>query len=268
MGLKGILIGSVVGVTFGPVGAYVGGFLGGLIEDYSKSEESFSCPHCNVAIDVQKGFFYCNQCNNLIYYQIDDLSNYSSSEIFNLSIFCIFSLFAKLSTTLKQDQIVESFATTYLELTVDEKRNALNILKQSKHIDVKPEIFLNLLSVVINDNESFCAELIDKFYQIASVRAITQSEEDFILTASQTLNISTRAYLDIKENYDFSKYYEILKCKQTDSFATVKNQYRTLIKEFHPDTLRSKGLPESIISMAEQKTQELTNAYEKVRILF
>src|SRR3546814_12820396 len=48
------------------------------------------------------------------------------------------------------------------------------------------------------------------------------------------------------------------------SDAEVKKAYRRLMSQNHPDKLAAKGLPESMREMAEQKTREITAAYELV----
>ena len=45
----------------------------------------------------------------------------------------------------------------------------------------------------------------------------------------------------------------------------VKTAYRRLMNQHHPDKLVARGLPASMISVAEQKTQEVRAAYEKIK---
>ena len=45
----------------------------------------------------------------------------------------------------------------------------------------------------------------------------------------------------------------------------VKKAYRRLMNRHHPDKLVAKGLPDEMISMATEKTQEIKAAYETVR---
>ena len=48
------------------------------------------------------------------------------------------------------------------------------------------------------------------------------------------------------------------------SDAELKKAYRRLMSQNHPDKLAAKGLPESMREMAEQKTREITAAYELI----
>jgi DnaJ like chaperone protein len=58
--------------------------------------------------------------------------------------------------------------------------------------------------------------------------------------------------------------YRVLGVPATASDAEVKRAYRKLMSENHPDKLAAKGLPESMRALAEQKTREITGAYERI----
>ena len=49
------------------------------------------------------------------------------------------------------------------------------------------------------------------------------------------------------------------------SDADVKTAYRRLMNRHHPDKLVSKGLPESMIDLAEKRTQQIGAAYERIK---
>lgn len=54
-----------------------------------------------------------------------------------------------------------------------------------------------------------------------------------------------------------------LPASATDS--EIKKAYRRLMSQHHPDKLASKGLPESMREMAEQKTREISTAYALIK---
>jgi len=59
--------------------------------------------------------------------------------------------------------------------------------------------------------------------------------------------------------------YEILGVQRTATNAEVKRAYRKLMSENHPDKLVARGLPESMLEIAKQKTQAIQAAWERVR---
>ena len=58
--------------------------------------------------------------------------------------------------------------------------------------------------------------------------------------------------------------YSILNVDRRSSDAEVKKAYRRLMSQHHPDKLVAKGLPEEMMKVATQKTQEVKAAYDKV----
>jgi DnaJ like chaperone protein len=61
------------------------------------------------------------------------------------------------------------------------------------------------------------------------------------------------------------KYYKILNCTPESSNEEIKAKYKKLVKDFHPDMIISKGLPEEFVEFAESRFREIQKSYEKIR---
>ena len=59
--------------------------------------------------------------------------------------------------------------------------------------------------------------------------------------------------------------YEILGVSASASDADIKKAYRRLMNQHHPDKLVSKGLPEEMMKLATEKTQQIKEAYELIK---
>ncbi|VAX09248.1 DnaJ-like protein DjlA [hydrothermal vent metagenome] len=59
--------------------------------------------------------------------------------------------------------------------------------------------------------------------------------------------------------------YEALGVSESASDTEVKKAYRRLMSQHHPDKLVSKGLPEEMIKLANEKTHEIKAAYETIK---
>lgn len=59
--------------------------------------------------------------------------------------------------------------------------------------------------------------------------------------------------------------YKILGISSSATDAELKRAYRKLMSQHHPDKLISKGLPEEMIEIATDKTQEIQKAYERIK---
>ena len=59
--------------------------------------------------------------------------------------------------------------------------------------------------------------------------------------------------------------YRVLGVTADATDRDVKTAYRRLMNQHHPDKLRARGMPESMIPVAEEKTREIRAAYDRVR---
>jgi len=60
--------------------------------------------------------------------------------------------------------------------------------------------------------------------------------------------------------------YELLGVTEEKSDADIKRAYRKQMNQHHPDKLVAKGLPEEMIEIATQKTQDIKLAYELIKL--
>ncbi|WP_094751755.1 co-chaperone DjlA [Psychromonas sp. CD1] len=62
-----------------------------------------------------------------------------------------------------------------------------------------------------------------------------------------------------------SDAYKILGVEPSVSDTELKRAYRKLMSQNHPDKLASKGLPEEMMNLAKEKTQDIQRSYELLR---
>jgi DnaJ like chaperone protein len=67
------------------------------------------------------------------------------------------------------------------------------------------------------------------------------------------------------EDDDIEKAYRALGVDSEASNAEVKTAYRRLMNKNHPDKLVAKGLPDSMLEVAKERTREIRGAYELLR---
>ena len=97
--------------------------------------------------------------------------------------------------------------------------------------------------------------------------AINAAEEQLIKSAAGIFNMHPDVYLKIRAKYikDSDKYYAVLGCSKTDDNDQIKRQYHKMVRDFHPDAIASKGLPEEFIKFATDKFREIQEAYEMIK---
>ncbi|MBD3655910.1 MULTISPECIES: co-chaperone DjlA [Marinobacter] len=64
---------------------------------------------------------------------------------------------------------------------------------------------------------------------------------------------------------NLSQAYRVLGVAPEVSDSELKRAYRKLMSENHPDKLAGRGLPESMREMAEERTREISHAYDVIK---
>lgn len=69
----------------------------------------------------------------------------------------------------------------------------------------------------------------------------------------------------VSEQELLKESYGVLGVAESVSDAELKKAYRRLMSQHHPDKLVAKGLPEDMMQLAKEKTQEIQAAYDRIR---
>jgi DnaJ like chaperone protein len=93
--------------------------------------------------------------------------------------------------------------------------------------------------------------------QMAQLEAILRAQRSFGQGAGATPAESAQAKLQ--------DAYKALGIEAAATDKEVKTAYRRLMNQHHPDKLASKGLPESMLEVAKERTREIRSAYELLR---
>ena len=59
--------------------------------------------------------------------------------------------------------------------------------------------------------------------------------------------------------------YAELGCRNTDTNEELKKAYRSLVKKLHPDILRAQGMPETLMSRANERMCRINHAWELIK---
>jgi DnaJ like chaperone protein len=74
---------------------------------------------------------------------------------------------------------------------------------------------------------------------------------------------SSRGYAMTSDRIDGA--YEVLGVDATCTDQELKRAYRRLMSQHHPDKLVAKGLPEEMMKLATEKTQQIKEAYDTIK---
>ena len=113
--------------------------------------------------------------------------------------------------------------------------------------------------------------------QLAFVDGEVSASEDKVLqTIAEALEFDPEIYHEIFNRFEsmmqnvqpkasLDDAYALLGVNAEDDMNKIKNVYRKLVRQYHPDIIASQGKSEAYMEEATAKTQELNKAYEMIK---
>jgi DnaJ like chaperone protein len=243
MGWFGKLTFGTVGFFFGgPLGAIAGAALGHHMVDKDDNENYEG-----------KGFKAVEQ----------------TQAAYFISIFSILGKLAKADGTVTREEVsvVEGFLST-LRMPEQEKQFARRIFDEAKDSQYSIEDFAEQFYLMNNRQPTILLSFMNLLFKMASADGGINQNEDMVLSRIREIfHISEDHFNNIKAGYvnDMDRYYKILNCTRGQSDQEIRSSYKRLVKDFHPDAVISKGLPEEFVQFATGRFQEIQDAYERIR---
>jgi DnaJ like chaperone protein len=186
-----------------------------------------------------------------------------------ISLFSILGKFAKQDGVVTRDEIavVENFIDG-LDMSHDEKQFAKDIFRKAKDSEYSIENFAIQLHQSIQHHPTVLASFLNLLFRIAAADGnLHPAEEAALQRIRDIFGISEQQFDHMKAVYfnQLDKYYRTLNCTPECSDQVIKSNYKKLVKEFHPDTIISKGLPDEFMDFASERFREIQEAYEKIK---
>jgi DnaJ like chaperone protein len=105
---------------------------------------------------------------------------------------------------------------------------------------------------------------------------VSKSEEKILAMIAEAMQFDPNIYHSIFEQFEnmmqnvhpkqsIDDAYKLLGVSANDDMNTIKKAYRKLVRQYHPDIIKSQGKSDAYIKEATQKTQEINAAYEMIK---
>jgi len=105
---------------------------------------------------------------------------------------------------------------------------------------------------------------------------VSKSEESVLASIAEALEFDPKAYHAIFEQFEkmmhnitpkanIADAYKLLGVNESDDMDVIKKAYRKLVREYHPDIIKSQGKDDAYMQEATAKTQEINQAYEMIK---
>jgi len=151
------------------------------------------------------------------------------------------------------------------------------IFEEEKHNTNNVQEIAHQLSKAIKRDKAKEVQFMGFLIQLAFVDGeVSKNEEEILATIAESLEFDPKVYHSIFDQFEqmmqnvkpqnnLADVYAILGVKESDDMATIKKAYRKLVRQYHPDIIKSQGKDEAYMKEATAKTQEINQAYEMIK---
>jgi len=93
------------------------------------------------------------------------------------------------------------------------------------------------------------------------VQALHMSEDEYLMMLSKFENMSKNK----QESMSEKEAYAVLGVSESDDNSHIKKTYRSLVRQYHPDIIKSQDKDDAYLEEATAKTQEINQAYSIIK---
>ena len=254
MSIWGKVIGGGAGMLLGgPLGAVLGLALGSKIDKVRKANSK----NMNASGEKMNG---------------NQFSQYSENEkqlAFATGVIVIAAKLSKADGQVTQDE-VKKFREVFNFDPKDEVAIG-KIFNSAKKNSNGYELYAKQLLSVFGNQQGLYIEFINSLYKIALADGdLHENEEKMIKDIAKIFKMPINLVESIKVQFfkknqqNISDDYKVLLSEPNDSDEEVKKKYYKLAKEYHPDTLISKGLPDEFLKFANERLSSINESYDRI----
>lgn len=186
---------------------------------------------------------------------------------FTIAVIALSAKMAKADGTVTRDE-VDVFKQLF-RVPPDEIKNVGRVFDLAKRDSRGFQPYAKQIGKMFADNPSVLEELLDSLFHIAKAdKVVHPAELDFLEEVARIFGFNQATFARIREAHmgrDSADPYTILGVRHDAGDDEVRDAYRRLIRENHPDALIAQGMPEDFVQIATDKMATINAAYDRIR---
>jgi len=263
LSLWGKIIGGVAGfVTGGPLGAVVGAALGHAADQGAMRGGLAGMvggrPSVREAADLAAMLG-------------------SKEQLFAISVVVLAAKLAKCDGPVKREEI-DAFKRLF-RIPPENLREIGQLFDQARDSPDDHRLFAQRLGEAFQDNKGMLEDVLAALFQIARADgALTKSEVAFLQSVQLGFGLAGPAWeraRDGRTQHQSSSTaaavptgpdpYAVLGVARESTDEAVRQAWRRLMRENHPDSLASRGVPQEFVKRATDKVAEINAAWDRIK---
>ncbi len=175
-------------------------------------------------------------------------------------------------------QAFDGFLKNSLRMSVEDRRVASKVFNEAKESGSSTREFTNQVRQLLGSQPDRMRDIVTILGVVAMADGeFHQSENQIIHQIARELGLSDYEYQSCVATFRSTGQaggtaspidpYEVLGVPASASDDEVRSAHRRLVKEYHPDVLRAKGLADDFQEFAKQKMSAINDAWNQVQQL-
>jgi len=151
----------------------------------------------------------------------------------------------------------------------DEEANVRRIFNLARQDVAGFEHYAGQIARLFMGNPAMLEDILDGLFEIAKADGVLHPcEARFLERVAEIFGFAPNEYRRIRASHfapELTDPYVILGVSYVADEDELKQTYRRLVRENHPDSLMARGVPAEFIKLANDKLAAITGAYEKIQ---
>ena len=186
---------------------------------------------------------------------------------FTIAIIALAGKMAK-ADGVASEQEFEIFAKVFV-MPPEEEANVRRIFNLARQDMAGFEHYAGQIAGLFRGNPAVLEDVLDGLFEIAKADGVLHPcEARFLERVAEIFGFAPNEYRRIRASHfapELTDPYVILGLSYSADDDELRQTYRRLVRENHPDSLIARGVPAEFIKLATDKLAAINTAYEKIR---
>jgi DnaJ like chaperone protein len=153
------------------------------------------------------------------------------------------------------------------QTAAEEERNVKRVFDLAKQDVAGYQSYADEIAKLLKDNKKLLQDVLEGLLYVAAVDGALHPEEDaFLADVAQRFGFSSSEFRFFRARFvvDHGNPYDVLRLSPLATNAEIRQQYRKLVTDNHPDKLMGRGVPPEFVEIATRKLTAINAAYDTI----
>ena len=187
---------------------------------------------------------------------------------FTVAVIALSAKLAKVDGRVTRDEI-DAFKTVF-RIPPGETEGVGRLFNEAKREATGFEAYADQIARIFSRDPAMLEDLLGALMHIAHADGeYHPNEREYLAKVAAIFGFGPAAFARIEATYlkgkEADDHYQVLGLDRSVTDEELKETYRRLMRENHPDRLVAEGLPEEMIEIANGKVAAINAAYDRIR---